>query len=152
LTNSIEFVDAAFADVVDLTPDVQRKVLKKLLLLEENLQAGEPLGNKRGMNLVGLRKLVVGNRTWRIIYKESGTTTAIVWVVRGRSDEECYRETQRRLESLGDNPSTRGLHELLARLDDVKSDRDAALEEFGAPSEPADASPERRRFRRRRRS
>ena len=59
---------------------------------------GEPLGSKSSGNLTGWRKLVVGNRTYRIVYQvhEDGTV-AVVWVIGNRSDNEVYDEAMARL-------------------------------------------------------
>lgn len=44
-------------------PQIVRSVFKKMLLLEKSPEAGEPLLGA----LVGFRKLVVGDRDWRIV-------------------------------------------------------------------------------------
>lgn len=93
--------------------------LKKMLLLETDPQAGEPLLG----SLIGYRKLVVGNRDWRIIWRvtsdERGTMTievAEVWAVGARSDGEVYAEMTQRVASLGDSPVRRSLAAILEEL------------------------------------
>jgi mRNA interferase RelE/StbE len=73
--------------------------LKKLLRLEEvGRDAGLPLG--RG--LTGWRKIVVGDRSWRIIFAtDPDETVATIWVIGDRDDAACHEETQRRVQALG---------------------------------------------------
>ena len=61
----ISFTEAAVDDLRRIGPDAVPKVLKKVLLLEDNPEAGYPLGGERA----GFRKLVVGRNTWRIVYR-----------------------------------------------------------------------------------
>lgn len=93
--------------------------LKKMLLLETDPLAGGPLLG----SLVGYRKLVVGNRDWRVIWRaisnERGTLTveiAEVWAVGARSDGEVYAEMERRVASLGDTPVRRSLEAIVGEL------------------------------------
>jgi mRNA interferase RelE/StbE len=101
--------------------------LKKMLLLETDPLAGEPLMG----SLIGYRKLVVGNRDWRLIWRattdDRGTLTveiAEVWAVGARSDGEVYREMGARVASLGDSPVRTSLEavvgELATRAKDVR--------------------------------
>ncbi|MBA3449837.1 MAG: type II toxin-antitoxin system RelE/ParE family toxin [Chloroflexia bacterium] len=75
--------------------------LKKLLRLEAvGKDAGQPLG--RG--LTGWRKIVVGDRNWRIIFAtDPDETIATVWVIGDRDDNACYEEAQHRVKTLGKN-------------------------------------------------
>jgi mRNA-degrading endonuclease RelE of RelBE toxin-antitoxin system len=59
------FTDTALDDLRRLGPDAVPQVLKKVLLLEGNREAGYPLGGE----LTGFRKLVVGRNTWRVVYR-----------------------------------------------------------------------------------
>lgn len=93
--------------------------LKKMLLLESDPLAGEPLLG----SLVGYRKLVVGNRDWRVIWRattdERGTLAveiAEVWAVGARSDGEVYAEMERRVASLGATPVRRSLEAIVGKL------------------------------------
>ncbi|MBA3744641.1 MAG: hypothetical protein H0X00_17260 [Sporichthya sp.] len=93
--------------------------LKKMLLLETDPLAGEPLLG----SLVGYRKLVVGNRDWRVIWRgisdERGMLTveiAEVWAVGARSDGEVYAEMERRVAALGDTPVRRSLEAIVGDL------------------------------------
>ena len=93
--------------------------LKKMLLLESDPLAGEPLLG----SLIGYRKLVVGNRDWRIVWRaipdERGDLTieiAEVWAVGARADSEVYSEMTERVASLGDSPVRRSLADILDEL------------------------------------
>ena len=93
--------------------------LKKMLLLETDPLAGEPLLG----SLIGYRKLVVGNRDWRLIWRattdDRGTLTveiAEVWAVGARSDGEVYGEMERRVSSLGDTPVRKSLEAVVGEL------------------------------------
>lgn len=62
----VRLTDAALEDLDRLAasvPQALRWALKKMLLLEESPDAGEPLLG----NLIGWRKLTVGDRDWRIV-------------------------------------------------------------------------------------
>lgn len=93
--------------------------LKKMLLLETDPMAGEPLLG----SLIGYRKLVVGNRDWRIVWRAMtdarGAVTveiAEVWAVGARSDGQVYAEMERRLDTLGDAPVRRSLEQIVGEL------------------------------------
>lgn len=62
--------------------------------------AGLPLG--RG--LTGWRKIVVGDRDWRIVFKtDPAETVATIWVIGDRDDNACYEEALRRVQAAGEN-------------------------------------------------
>jgi len=95
--------------------------LKKMLLLERNPQAGEPLLRE----LIGYRKLVVGNRDWRLIWRttrdarDRGTLLveiAEVWAVGARSDAAVYDEMAQRVAKLQDTAVRRSLAEVVDQL------------------------------------
>ena len=93
--------------------------LKKMLLLERDPNAGEPLLGA----LIGYRKLVVGNRDWRLVWRTTtdarGTLVvdiAEVWAVGARSDAEVYDEMTRRVDTLADVPVRRALRDIIAQL------------------------------------
>jgi mRNA interferase RelE/StbE len=73
--------------------------LKKLVRLEEvGKAAGQPLGG----SLTGYRKIVVGDRNWRIIFTvDPAETVATVLVIGDRDDAACYDEATRRVRALG---------------------------------------------------
>jgi mRNA interferase RelE/StbE len=97
-----------------------RWALKKLLLLERNPEAGRPLHG----DLQGWRKLTVGNRDWRIIWRvtfdDEGpiiVDVAEVWAIGARSDGEIYEEMISRLRALEPSPRTEALWEIATRLE-----------------------------------
>ena len=119
----VRFTDPAFEDLQVMArkgdPQVVRAALKKCLLLERDPEAGEPL--KGG--LIGYRKLVVGDRDWRIIWRVTHDETgaiivdvAEIWAVGARSDAEVYDETLQRVKVLGRNPHTMPLAEAIEAM------------------------------------
>jgi mRNA interferase RelE/StbE len=111
----VRFLDPAVEDLQRLSPDVVKRVLKKVLLLEHNPQAGAPLGGP----LTGYRKLVVGNRDWRVVYRETAdgdVEVCEIWAIGARADEEVYREAAARVATMVPGPTAHALAQVLARL------------------------------------
>jgi len=79
-------------DLRDLDGAARLLVLKALKKLEnEPEKRGAPLGSRSGGNLATFRKLVVGDRDYRVVYRvESDGTVVVVWVIGKRADGECY--------------------------------------------------------------
>ncbi|MDZ7933089.1 MAG: type II toxin-antitoxin system mRNA interferase toxin, RelE/StbE family [Rhodococcus sp. (in: high G+C Gram-positive bacteria)] len=96
--------DEAKEDVKDLDRSAQIKVLRKMKELETDPdQRGQPLGSKGGGNLTTFRKLIVGDRQYRIVYRiEPDETVVVVWVVAKRADDYCYQLAVSRLETYKD--------------------------------------------------
>jgi mRNA interferase RelE/StbE len=93
--------------------------LKKMLVLERDPNAGAPLLGK----LINYRKIVVGDRDWRIVWRTTtdarGHVTvdiAEVWAVGARSDDEVYAEVAARARSLGQSPVRTSLERVIADL------------------------------------
>jgi mRNA interferase RelE/StbE len=62
---------------------------------------GKDAGRRLGGGLTNWRKIVVGDREWRIIFTmDPDERLATVWVIGDRADAECYAEAQRRVENL----------------------------------------------------
>lgn len=100
-------------------PQIVRAALKKMLLLERDPGAGEPLVGQ----LVGWRKLTVGNRDWRIVWRvttdAAGATVidiAEVWAVGARADSEIYDEMKTRLAASEAGPEATALSEAIELL------------------------------------
>jgi mRNA interferase RelE/StbE len=93
--------------------------LEKLIRLEE---VGEEAGRPLGGGLTGWRKIVVGDRDWRIIFTMDTTgTTATVWVIGDRDDAACYAEASRRVEALGtDQPQAASLAAVMFRVSEAR--------------------------------
>jgi mRNA interferase RelE/StbE len=107
------------ARLVRLDPQIARQALKKMILLERDPEAGEPLLG----TLIGFRKLVVGDRHWRIVWRvtadDSGRDVveiAEVWAAGARSDGEVYAEMTERVEQLPDTPQTQALADVIHAL------------------------------------
>jgi mRNA interferase RelE/StbE len=136
----IRLTDPAIEDlnqVFRLYPSVLRKVLAKMLILELNTEAGEPLLG----DLMGWRKLTVGDRNWRIIWRskknESGgqmIEIAQVWAIGARSDSEIYDEMKERLASAPASPRTTALFDVLELFGDKVGDVVATPEPMDPPA------------------
>ncbi len=99
-----------------------KEFLAKLVRLEEDgPQVGVPLGDK----LTNYRKIVVGDRDWRIIFQANRDgTEAVVWVIGDRGDEHVYKTAVKRLEALGDKkPIVRSLATTLFQIADDRKRR-----------------------------
>lgn len=95
----VELIDEAVDDLERYSRSGNLAMfLSKLVRLEEvSKEAGLPLG--RG--LTGWRKIVVGDRDWRIIFSmDANASVATVWVIGDRADSACYEEAMRRLARL----------------------------------------------------
>ena len=106
-------------DLLLADPQIVRWALKKMIHLEKNPEAGEPLHGA----LIGWRKLVVGDRDWRVVWRvthdEQGAIVvdvAEVWAIGARSDASVYAEMTERARSLPSGPSTLALAEVIERL------------------------------------
>lgn len=97
----VELIDEAVVDLARLVESGNvKQFFKKLLEIESNgAMAGEPLGR----NLVGWRKLTVGNRNWRIVFRVNReNTVATICVIGDREDAACYEEAERRAKQKND--------------------------------------------------
>lgn len=136
----VRLTDPAIVDLqalFKLDPSILGKVFTKMLLLELDTNAGEPLV---GM-LVKWRKLTVGDRTWRIIWiptedaiGELVLDIAQVWAVGARSDSEIYQEMKIRLAAAPVSPKTTALSEVLAMFGGKLGDIPAASEPVDEPA------------------
>lgn len=119
----VRLTEPAMADLQRMVrkgdPQVVRWALKKCLLLGRDPLAGEEL---RG-GLVGYRKLVVGDRNWRVVWRVTHDDTgrpvvdvAEVWALGARADAEVYEEMLARVAMLPAAPSTIPLAEVVERL------------------------------------
>ena len=119
----VRFTDPAFEDLKAIArkgdPQVARAALKKCLMLERNPEAGEPLMG----GLIGYRKLVVGDRDWRVVWRvthdDSGAIVvdvAEIWAFGARSDAEVDAELSYRVKALGRDPHTVPLAESIDAL------------------------------------
>lgn len=118
----IVFTDAAIDDLRRLGPEVVPKVLKKVLILLDDPEAGHPLGG----TLTGFRKLVVGRNHWRIVYRLAGDGSVEIceiWCVGARSDAEVYAEaTSRAASAAQESPELQRLSDVITRLGRLAGD------------------------------
>lgn len=112
----VVFIDAAIDDLRRVGPSVAPRILKKILLLETEPEAGEPLGG----DLTGYRKLVVGKHQWRVVYRVDDPGDVVVceiWAAGARSDSEVYAEASGRVTAAAEaRPELVTLRDTLERL------------------------------------
>lgn len=137
----MRLTDPAVSDLQVLLrkdPQIVRWALKKMLLLERDPEAGEPLLG----NLIGWRKLTVGDRDWRIVWRvatdETGATAITiseVWAVGARADAEVYAEMNDRVAAIGATPATQALSSVIEMLGRhaQRADIEATREPEGDP-------------------
>lgn len=108
-------------------PQIVRWALKKMIQLERDPNAGDPLLG----GLIGYRKFTVGDRDWRVVWRveqdEVGDyliEVAEVWAVGYRKDSEVYAEISQRIAKAGSSPKTKALSEVLKLF--AKQARDLA--------------------------
>ncbi len=92
----VELINEAVADLERYATSGNLPLfLKKLLQLEK---AGKDAGQPTAKWLTGWRKIVVGDRDWRIIFTTNpAETVATVWVIGDRGDAACYEEAEHRI-------------------------------------------------------
>jgi mRNA interferase RelE/StbE len=120
----VELIDDAIADLAKHAESGKLKsFFKKLLEIEANgSRAGEPLGR----DLVGWRKLTVGNRDWRIVFRvDMAETVATVCVIGDRDDGACYEEAKKRADDIEDVDAA-SLAESMMELFGSRKERKAA--------------------------
>ena len=135
----VRFIDAAIEDLEGLTKKnlhLLRSLMKKFLYMERNPMVGEPLLG----DLIGWRKIKVGDRHWRIIWRviidsdgHQVIEVAEIWAIGARSDNEIYKEVRTRLKTLPKNQDTKSLEEvvvILSKVDSLGSDKKPTQEEL----------------------
>jgi len=112
-------------------PQVVRWAFKKMIHLEQNPEAGDPLLG----GLMGWRKITVGDRDWRLVWRvthdQAGAVVvdvAEVWAFGARSDAEVYEEMQARIATTPTTPQTAALAEVLVTLGKLTEDLEATAE------------------------
>lgn len=138
----VRLTEHAVADLHRLhkkDPQPVRTVFKKLLLLERSPEAGEPLLSA----LMGFRKLVAGDRNWRIVWRVTEDTDGTpildiseVWAVGARADSEIYEELKVRIAEIGETPKLQPLKEVLSEMGRQYQSVSAASEPSREPTLP----------------
>jgi len=107
----ILLLDEAKEDIRDLDGSARKIVAKGIEKLRtQPEQRGAPLGSRQGGNLTGLRKLVVGNRDYRIVYDvREDDTIVVIWVVGHRADDEAYRLAAARIDTYAGDPRKKAI-------------------------------------------
>lgn len=136
----IRLIDPAIDDLnklFHLDPSVMRKIITKMLILELNTGVGEPLLG----DLIGWRKLTVGDRSWRIIWRSTKDKSggeiieiAQVWAIGARSDSEIYNEMKKRVASAPSSPKTTALFDVLEFFGEKVGNIDASPEPEDSPA------------------
>ncbi len=120
----VELIDDAIADLAKLAESGKLKAFfKKLLEIEtKGSLAGEPLGR----DLVGWRKITVGNRDWRIVFQvDKAESVATICVIGDRDDGACYEEAKKRADHVKDSDAA-SLAESMMELLGSRRERKAA--------------------------
>lgn len=115
----VRLTEGAVEDLESLhriDPQIVRWAFKKMIHLEQDPRAGDALLG----GLIGYRKITVGDRDWRVVWRvtddQSGgllVEVAEVWAVGYRKESEVYAEVSRRAAIAGESPGTRALSEVL---------------------------------------
>ncbi len=110
------------------------------MLIQRSPFAGEALIG----GLIGYRKLTVGNRHWRIVWRvlvdDSDAPIveiAEVWAIGARTDSVIYNEVRRRITRLGDTPEVVAIRSILERFAHSPSE----FEDASSPIESPDPVP-----------
>lgn len=120
----VELIDDAIADLAKHAESGKLKAFfSKLLEIEQKGSgAGEPLGR----DLVGWRKITVGNRDWRIVFRvDKREEVATVCVIGDREDGACYEEAKQRADKAKDMDAA-SLAESMMALFGSRKERKAA--------------------------
>lgn len=119
-------------------PQVVRWALKKMIHLEQNPEAGDALLG----GLLGWRKITVGDRDWRLVWRVTHDDTgaivvdvAEIWAFGARSDAEVYREMEARISTAPRTSHTAALADVLVTLGRLTDDIEATPEPT-APEPP----------------
>ncbi|MEV6336546.1 type II toxin-antitoxin system RelE/ParE family toxin [Nocardia vinacea] len=110
----VELLPEAIEDLEELDGSSRKMIFKALRKLEVD---PEKRGGPLGSGLTTFRKLVVGDRQFRIVYRvDSDGTVVVVWVIASRVDSQCYELAMARLVTYRDREISGELRALLADL------------------------------------
>lgn len=136
----VRLTDDAVEDLRTLfkaDPQIVRWALKKMIQIQRDPNAGAPLLG----GLIGYRKIAVGDRDWRVVWRvvqdaagDFRVEVAEIRAVGYRKDSEVYAEIKRRVADAGSSTKTKALTEVLAIFD--KQARDLTATPEPKKSEP----------------
>lgn len=111
----VHLTDDAKEDLRDLDRSAQVLIVKALRKLEvEPEKRGQPLGSQSTSDLTGLRKLVVGDRDYRIVFQvHPDGSVCVIWVIGRRADNEVYEIARARLSTFSDVSHAKALAKML---------------------------------------
>jgi mRNA interferase RelE/StbE len=111
----VQLTSDAREDLRDLDGSARKAVLKAISKLrDEPEKRGEPLGSRQSGDLTTFRKLVVGDRDYRIVYRvQPDQTVVVVWVIGHRADNDCYEIALTRLRMHSDQQLAAAAEHLL---------------------------------------
>lgn len=117
----VVLTEDAREDVRDLDGSARVLVLKGLKKLETDPELrGQPLGKRLEANLTGYRKLIVGDRGYRVVYRVTDRgTVCVVMVVAKRADDQVYELAKARLSSIDNRDVASELSSLLERVRNI---------------------------------
>jgi len=112
----VELVEEAVGDLgrYAASGNLERFLAKLVRLEDTGKDAGLPLG----AGLTTWRKIVVGDRNWRIIFQMNPEeTVATIWVIGDRDDAASYQEAAERVRAMGaGKPEAESLSAVMFRL------------------------------------
>lgn len=92
------FKSSAWHEFKELDGSLKPLVAAQLVNIRENPLAGEPLGNKMGIDLTGYRKIYVARKKIRIVWQVLGDRAVVLVIGIGKRDKgEVYKTISRRL-------------------------------------------------------
>ena len=120
-THRVVLTSDAREDFRDLDGSTRKIVAKALKKLEtEPEKRGAPLGARESGDLSTYRKLVVGNRDYRIVYRvDPDGSVCVIWVIAKRSDDEVYNLAVARLAGVEQTEVVTQLRSVLDRAKDL---------------------------------
>jgi len=84
-------------DLKQLNHSIRIEVFRKIKKIQVSPQLGQPLGNKNGMNLSGLRKMYAAKKQIRIVYGIVDEMVIVkVLAIGKRENMDVYRQAAQR--------------------------------------------------------
>ncbi|MBI2889620.1 MAG: type II toxin-antitoxin system RelE/ParE family toxin [Nitrospirae bacterium] len=94
----VEFLPAAAREFEALDGSLKRIAAKQVEKLTKNPWAGDPLGNRMGIDLTGYRKIYFAKKAYRIVYEVLKDRVVVLIIGIGKRERaEIYRDVARRL-------------------------------------------------------